>query len=65
MDEAYAQIPDAGDQRIKVLNEVRRSNELLAGILETLQHGTLTVHVGEGDKPAGTQKRPVRPRTGG
>lgn len=58
--EARAQIADPGAQRIKLLHEVQRSNELLVKILDTLANGTLNVHVEDPDKPSGAEMRKTR-----
>jgi len=50
---AAAQIPDSGLQRKELLDEVRRTNELLARILERLEKGPLLVKPAP-DKPATT-----------
>ncbi len=64
--EAYAQIPDAGTQRVKLLHEVQKTNELLVKILDTLAHGTLNVRTEDGEKPSGTKTRaPGAPVRGG
>jgi hypothetical protein len=64
--EARAQIPDAGTQRVNLLHEVRRSNELLTQILDTLAHGTLNVRTEDAEKPASAKARATRaPALGG
>jgi hypothetical protein len=42
---AQAQIPDAGAQRLDLLREVRRTNELLEKLLQALAKDTLKVEV--------------------
>lgn len=42
---AEAQIPNAGNQRLQLVNEVRKSNDLLAGIAATLKSQTLKVAI--------------------
>lgn len=58
--EARAQIPDAGAQRIQLMHEVQRTNELLAQILDTLAHGTLNVRIEDSKKPADARTRKTR-----
>ena len=48
---ALAQIPDAGAQRNELIAEIRKSNQLLAGIAELLEKRTLNVRVVPADKP--------------
>lgn len=45
MPTAEAQIPNAGNQRIQLVNEIRKSNELLAQIALTLKSQTLKVAI--------------------
>ena len=47
---AQAQIPNAGEQRIELVREVRESNALLRKILNTLRNETLKVDLGGTDK---------------
>ena len=58
LESAYGQIPDAGMQRKQLLDEAKRSNELLAEIKQALTTGTLHVRV-EG---ADNQGAPAAPR---
>ncbi len=58
---AYAQIPNAGAQRADLLDEVRRTNQLLEEVLSLLRTQTLKVEVrGE----AGTNVKATRPTPG-
>lgn len=57
--EAQAQIPDAGTQRLRMLDEVRETNRLLAEILSTLREGALNVRQAGTDK---NQGRVIGPR---
>ncbi len=65
--EARAQIPDAGTQRIKLMHEVQRTNELLVQILDTLANGTLSVRIEGAEEPASARspKTPPPARRGG
>ncbi len=54
---AEAQIPNAGTQRIQLVNEVRKSNELLAQIALTLKSQTLKVEVQGTDNNKGRRTR--------
>jgi len=54
---AVAQIPDTGLQRKQLIDEQRRSNELLEQILETLQSRTIKVYVATSDKEGGASPR--------
>jgi len=54
---AVAQIPDTGRQRQDIVNETRRTNELLAQILEHLQGGAIKVVVESPDKARGQAAR--------
>lgn len=56
--EAQAQIPDAGNQRIELLREARRTNELLADILDTLRNDTLKVEMDGTDNKVAPEVRP-------
>jgi hypothetical protein len=55
---AEAQIPDAGLQRLKILEENRRSNELLLEIRQLLAEGTLNVRLQGADNQAGYKPTP-------
>lgn len=46
---AEAQLPDAAKQRITLLQEVRRTNQLLSDIKAFLERGTLNVRVAGAD----------------
>jgi len=59
---ADARIPDSGLQRRQILDEARRTNELLAQIKQVLQVGTLNVRLQGADNQAG---KPARKRGGG
>lgn len=48
---ATAQIPDSGAQRKLLIDEVRRSNELLSQIKQLLEKGTLNVRLRGADNP--------------
>ncbi|MEK6800016.1 MAG: hypothetical protein AABZ12_13710 [Planctomycetota bacterium] len=52
--EAVAQIPDAGLQRKLILDEIRRSNELLSDIRGLLAGGKLQVPPGSTDNSPGS-----------
>ena len=54
---AYAQIPDPAKQRTQTATEVKKTNELLAEILGTLQNQTLKVRIVETDKSQGERVR--------
>ena len=54
---AVAQIPDTGRQRQDIVNETRRTNELLAQILEHLQAKPVKVVVESPDKARGEAAR--------
>jgi hypothetical protein len=57
---ASAQIPNAGAQRLELLDEAKRTNALLTDILATLRAGPLKVEV------VGTDNNVAAPRaTGG
>lgn len=58
LESAYGQIPDAGMQRKQLLDEAKKSNELLTDIRQALTQGTLHVRV-EG---ADNQGAPAAPR---
>ncbi len=55
---AQAQIPNAGDQRMKQLREAELTNQLLSEILETLRTQTLKVELSEADKKKAGGARP-------
>jgi len=59
--QAYAQIPNAGAQRAELLDEVRRTNQLLEERLTLLRTKTLKVEV-QGE--AGANAKGTRPATG-
>lgn len=48
---ALAQIPDAGTQRKELLDELRRTNHMLAEIKLLLEQRTLNVRLVDSDKP--------------
>jgi len=50
---AQAQIPNAGTQRLKLITEVRKTNELLLRIATMLETGTLKVDMAGTDKHLG------------
>lgn len=54
---AVAQIPDTGRQRQDIVNETRRTNELLSQILEHLQGKPIKVVVESPDKARGDAAR--------
>ncbi|HNO77494.1 MAG TPA: hypothetical protein PKN33_05480 [Phycisphaerae bacterium] len=63
MPTAQAQIPNAGNQRLQLVNEVRKSNELLAQIALILKSQTLKVEVQGTDKTnVGRPRTPMGPR---
>ncbi len=55
---AEAQIPNAGNQRLQLVNEIRKSNELLAQIALTLKSQTLKVEIQGTDNNKGGRARP-------
>jgi len=60
---AHAQIPDAGAQRMALVQELRRTNARLTEVVELLKTHTFTVRVENADKPkrAGTLRPPNLP----
>jgi hypothetical protein len=58
---AHAQLPDSGLQRRQLVEEARRTNELLVQILRTLEDRTLNVQIKGADKNSAL---PVRPKGG-
>jgi uncharacterized protein YpmS len=61
---AMAQIPDTGLQRQQIVEETRRTNQLLEQILEQLKTGTVKVKWESADKPL-TDRQPVKGQRGG
>lgn len=62
LEPARAQIPDSGLQRKLLLEEARRTNQLLAEIAKTLRDSTLNVRVVAADDRTGAPARiPGRP----
>lgn len=55
---AAAQVPDSGLQRRQQLDEMKRTNELLATILDRLENRTFKVTIQDGAKPAKGGKQP-------
>ena len=57
-EEARAQIPDAGTQRMALVKEAKRTNQLLTEIKQLLEEHTLNVRIqgadNQSDKPART-----------
>jgi len=51
--QAQAQIPDSGLQRNVLIDEARRTNQLLADILNHLQNKPVKVKPADTDKPEG------------
>jgi len=51
VDSAQAQIPDSAMQRKRLLDEARRTNQLLSEISQILTSGTLNVRLTTADKP--------------
>ena len=49
---AQAQIPDSGLQRKLLLDETRRTNQLLAEIKQLMETGTLNVKIQQADEQA-------------
>jgi hypothetical protein len=47
---AVAQIPDTGLQRLQIVEEARKTNELLREILDHLKNGTVKVRTESADK---------------
>lgn len=58
---AHAQIPDTGLQRQQIVEEQRRTNDLLSATLEHLRTKPIKVRVEASEKPAATMKRADRP----
>ena len=58
---ASAQIPDTGLQRKQLIDEQRRTNELLEQILDTLQSRTIKVYVAASDKGGAAGPRSAFP----
>jgi len=56
---AEAQIPDTALQRKHIVDESRRTNELLEQILDHLRRGTIKVSLEQADKPL-TDALPVK-----
>ena len=52
IDTAAAQIPDSAAQRIQLLEETRRTNELLTQIKQILERGPLNVRIAGADNQA-------------
>jgi len=50
--EAAAQIPDAGKQRLALVQQVERTNALLSDIKGLLEQGTLNVRLAGADNPS-------------
>lgn len=59
IERAEAQLPDPGRQRLELIEEARRTNQLLSEIKRTLEKGTLNVRLQGADNQADT---PVVPR---
>ena len=57
--EAYGQIPDAGQQRMNLVQEAQRTNALLADIRSLLVEHTFNVRIASADNPA--EQRPDSP----
>lgn len=53
-----AQIPDSGLQRKQLIDEQRRTNELLMDIKRTLEERTINVRVQSADNPSSAIKTP-------
>lgn len=58
---AHAQIPDTGLQRQQIVDEQRRTNELLSAMLEHLRTQSVKVRVESSEKPMSAAKRADRP----
>ncbi len=58
---AHAQIPDTGLQRQQIVDEQRRTNDLLSATLEHLRTKSVKVRVESSEKPAAAAKRADRP----
>lgn len=58
---AQAQIPDTGLQRQQLVEEQRRTNELLSAVLEHLRTKPIKVRVESSEKPSAAAKRADRP----
>lgn len=56
---ARAQIPDSGTQRKVLIEEVRRTNQLLSQLHQTIKTGTLKVRI------EGTDNKAAASRSGG
>jgi hypothetical protein len=52
----YAQIPDTGMQRLQLIDETKKTNQLLSEILDHLKNHRVKVLVDSADK---TETRPV------
>lgn len=61
-EEARAQIPDAGTQRMALVKEAKRTNQLLTEIKQLLEEHTLNVRIQGADNQS---DKPARPRGGG
>ncbi len=62
LERAQAQIPDSGMQRKLLLDEARRTNQLLTEIRQLLKTHTFNVRIQGADNQAG---KPAKPRGGG
>ena len=62
LEHASAQIPDSGHQRKLLIDETRRTNQLLTEIAQILREQTLNVRIATADnQPAAPVLRSVRP----
>lgn len=58
--EARAQIPDSGKQRLQLLQETQRTNQILNEIKQLLKGHTFKVRVEGADNSLGVSPRPRR-----
>ncbi|MEK6644856.1 MAG: hypothetical protein AABZ08_13210 [Planctomycetota bacterium] len=54
---ASAQVPDTGLQRQQIVEETRRTNQLLEQILTQLRTGSMKVTMESADKPDGKKRK--------
>lgn len=59
--QAVAQIPDTGLQRKQLIDETRRTNELLEQIRDHLRHKTVKVALEQSDKAEGRKQGRAAP----
>ena len=65
VERAYGQVPNAAAQRIGIIDEIRKTNQLLEQIKEALKTETFDVRIADGAREPGKPVAPARKKQPG